>query len=165
MNSSNSFEAKLSIEFAFFAVCRITTTSPDMETGHNGTGFLMCINHAQENTRLLVVTNKHVVSDPTYHVAISLNGRDGNGSVELGSRVSASIVNFHRTYMAHPEEDLALIDITETPFSPSGPYVKYFDSADILLDADKLWPGMDIMYIGYPDGRFDTYNNLPLEVI
>jgi len=157
-----SFEAKLSVELAFFAVCRITTTSPDMSNGESGTGFLMCINFNQPTARLLIITNKHIVNDPRYNVNISLNQRNGEGKVLLGERTSLDIKNFHNFYQKHARHDLALIDITDEVWRPGGPYTKYFDSDEVFLDSGGLWPGMDIFYIGYPDGRFDTYHNLPL---
>lgn len=42
-------------------------------------------------------------------------------------------------------------------------YYKH-NPVEILSDFenDKLYPGLEVLFVGYPDNRYDTHNNLPL---
>ena len=149
------------MEFAFFAVCRITTTSIDLESGNNGTGFLVATDFVTPKAKLLVITNKHLIPHPNLHVNISLNQRDASGKALLGKQASLNLKYFVEIYQSHEDYDLALIDITSIEWDMA-PFNKFLDDSEPFLDSSQLWPGMNVFYIGFPDGRFDESNNLPL---
>ncbi|PNY80523.1 S1 family peptidase [Deinococcus koreensis] len=153
---------RYSIEFAFFSICRITATSLDGMSGGEGTGFLICLNHDTPDSRLMLVTNRHVIPEQDMSVNLSLNSRSKDGQIIIGDRAVTNINMSSIKSFYHPEYDLAAIDITSCVWEPSGPYVKFWVPEQFIPSFDELWPGKEVAYLGYPDGRFDEYNNLPL---
>ena len=45
----------------------------------------------------------------------------------------------------------------------ANPFYKYIDNTLLkLIDYDKVAPGSDVLFVGYPENRYDVVNNLPL---
>jgi V8-like Glu-specific endopeptidase len=150
---------------AMFATVRILTTSPDFNDGGQGTGFLILIEKPDRN-KLLLISNKHVLGNPKWYLNINFVARSLHiDEPVLGEIAKLEINDFSSNYYRHPDEtvDLACLDISNYRYSRYLPYLRYIGRDDIEdYDLIDLYPGAGIWFIGFPDGRFDTANNLPI---
>ena len=152
-------------EQLLFTTLRIETRSA-AGTG-TGTGFVFNYAHAGQQYPF-VVTNKHVIK----------NARDGwlyfhKGSGDkpsLGSAHRIEVGDFENAWQGHTDVD---IDVAIMPLAPllesmaqSGftPFYRSIDrsvcaSTELIKELDAL---EEVVFIGYPNGIWDTTNFLPI---
>lgn len=131
-----------------------------------GTGFLFL-----HRERLFLVTNKHVVQDVingtmTFHQASNANG------ILKPKLANCHYVPFNAaTFIGHPNDDIDIAvtnisDIIQTYDNGGSPlYVRYIEDHDIPVKEDFekfISPVEDIVFIGYPNGIWDTKNFFPI---
>lgn len=150
---------------------RIETTTKDGKHRY-GTGFFydFCFKERSEKQKwsiLALVTNRHVVEDADYGY-FYVNKRGRNNGCAFGNKCRLEFANSDLTH--HPDEK---IDLSIIPLKP----VMQKNSLDLsnlflnhtyvqLLPTDKQWnsfgPAEDLITIGYPNGFWDDYNNMPI---
>lgn len=134
-----------------------------------GTGFFyrFCDNG---NTFIpAIITNKHVIEGaPEGIVFIHLADSEGN-PIE-GKSYKLVIQNFESSWINHPVDDidLCVLPITALIKHIEGqsltPFYVPLDRSLLMLDEDlrSLNAIEDILMIGYPNGIWDTVNNMPI---
>lgn len=131
-----------------------------------GTGFIVKVPSEElfGDPKYYLVSNKHVLSDPTSKLVLLFHKRGDDGEPVPGYAWKDEIENYQDRYYAHPTLDLACIDIS---FIGEPEKKVYFRAVPLSMIADYteegLCPGLEVRYIGYPDSRFDEAHNLPIE--
>lgn len=130
-----------------------------------GTGFLYSssLPDYPDLSAILLISNKHVFCDPSKSIQIEFNEKLVNGDPEYGKLKKFEQNNFSNIYYEHPDSitDLACVNISG--ISSSNVYYKNLDDKFLKdIDYKKIHPGSDVLFIGYPENRFDAINNLPL---
>lgn len=147
-------------------------TTKIMVTGSFGlevkaTGFVFQY-RLEEGFFLFLVTNKHVVENlktagfrnivVAFHEKETL--KDGSHS-PMPNEVRYEIENFVEEAILHDDEDIAIFPLNDLI---DDQYYKMV-STDII-PTQEVWmqlnPLEDLLFIGYPDGLYDTFNNLPI---
>lgn len=140
-----------------------------------GTGFFYkCAHPTTNDTKLLIVTNKHVIAGASIiqfvaSSAESLDAIDAHGQ-PIGRRDQTITWPLAGKLINHPENevDLCAIDVTDALFGIilSGRHIRSFI-------VDKSWlPDVQsrsqlrdiepVLVIGYPIGMWDHHNNMPI---
>jgi len=116
-----------------------------------------------------IITNKHVVRD-VKKGRIILKLKDGAGDWDVGKSFSVVLENFENSWIFHPEDDVDLC------FFPIAPLLKKMEEKKkapffILLD-ESIFPSPEeekelgsleeIVMVGYPNGIWDSKNNIPI---
>lgn len=135
----------------------------------SGTGFFF--NFAAGDNRVLpaIVTNKHVVKGQSrgfFHLTLA----KPDGTPHYGRHERIEVNNFSDVWLEHPDPDVdlamcligGLLNYLQGAGKP--PFYCGIDKG-IIPDADAL-ANLDaveeIMMIGYPNGLWDSKNNLPI---
>lgn len=158
-------------EQLFFATCRLETSGPK---GHAiGTGFVYSINTMTGPVRFLV-TNRHVLEGADEvsisFVTIESDENDSSNAV-LRGQTTQRVHDFSEypvKYPADPDVDVAVaplapvLDAMENLNAPAffravTPDLAWGVDASIEIDAFE-----ELVFIGYPDGRYDRTNFLPI---
>lgn len=151
----------------FFSTVRITIPSADGMSHSIGTGFLFDFPLRQDGkVGLFLVSNKHVFGDPHQTIILNLHRcKEGADEPNLGHVVPIVIQDFSEYYYGHPndEVDLACINVSAYLGTENGVYSRNLHGEFIEpIDFSRLLPGSEVLFIGYPDNRFDTAHNLPI---
>ena len=146
-----------------------------------GTGFFvhMCHNKTLGISRVVLVTNKHVVKD-SYETKITFCTKDKQGNANDQSVFTKTLANISWVMHPNPNVDLCCYDMTNTIQGLSFlsrvskereniniiPDIHYHAiSMDMIPIDDEVatWDSMeDLIMIGYPNGIKDDYNNKPV---
>lgn len=129
-----------------------------------GTGFLMNGPVVDNKTKVFLVSNKHVLMT-CQSIRITFNSGE-NGKLVTQKPQQFVVKNSISEVKGHPtaDVDIAILDITALFGALSDKlYFKLF-STDLLADftEPELNVAENIYFVGYPDGRYDQVNNLPL---
>ena len=150
-------------EIAYIAA-RINIELPN-ECLSIGTGFfyLAPLNDGTNRSITLLISNKHVFRNPEGRLIISLNRRKEDGTPELGNIKTFDQSGFEGIYFPHPdsEVDLACVNVSRITHM-SAYFHGLHDSFLNPIDYEKVAPGSDVIFVGYPEGLYDPVNNLPL---
>jgi len=160
-------QLKVFEEQIFFTTVRITVDE-NARTGTSiGTGFLYRTFVSDNKFCLLLVSNKHVYGDPQNPIQLNFNKKDPKDPTRplLGQTVSLQGTSFNSIFTPHPDPsvDLACINVSKIGDEQSQVFYKCLDET-LLSDFkhERLLPGNDVWFVGYPENRFDTKNNLPI---
>ena len=129
-----------------------------------GTGFLLSRPVGKNAIKMYLVSNKHVLIGPDSIALTFTLMKDGNP--ELGNNVKIPISDVRNSVVEHPnpEVDVAVLECTglflmirNKLFIKAVPY-------DMLSDfhEPELNVAENVLFVGYPDNRYDVVNNLPL---
>lgn len=151
----------------FFSTVRITIPSTDGKSNSIGTGFIVSVALKQEGKfGFFLVSNKHVYGDPNRTIILNFHKlRSGSDEPDLGQTFSVRIENFSAHYYEHPNPqiDLACINVSAFCGRDNGVYSKHIHAEFFEpIAPEKLFPGSEVSFIGYPDNRFDVVHNLPI---
>lgn len=129
-----------------------------------GTGFLLSRPIGEDGYKLYLVSNKHVLME-TPNISISFTSK-GNGEPKHGQKQVINIKGVDQTVKGHPnpDVDIAVMDCTGLFLKMNDKiYYKYVDYS-MLADfhEPELSVAENVYFVGYPDGRYDVVNNLPL---
>jgi len=157
-------------ERLLFTTVRIETTTKSGAVG-SGTGFFYEHKLEGDKRLTLIVTNKHVVAGAVkgrfqLHEANS----EGEISAPAGKFFTIELDGFEQQWFAHPD---ASVDLCVMAFQPLRNLAEKhgqrifnvsFDEALIPVGQalDDLNAVEDILMAGYPNGLWDSTNNLPL---
>lgn len=133
-----------------------------------GTGFFF-IFHIENDDVPVIVTNKHVVRNSikgTFRLSVA----DNNGNRIKNDFIDINCQDFEEMWIMHPDEniDLCIMPIAvlfeEAQKMRKTLYFKGLDRSIIPSpqQIEKLTAIEDILMIGYPNGLWDSYNNMPI---
>lgn len=157
-------------ELVLLCTIRIETIVPNGIS--TGTGFFFSFLENDKTGQYVptIVTNKHVIKNAIIgKLRFSLKDRDGKPL--LGEFYDLVLDNFESRWIKHPDSsvDLCILPIAniheEIEKSQKSLYYSMFTvkeiptSGEISKDFSKI---EDITIIGYPDGIWDAYNNMPI---
>ncbi len=138
-----------------------------------GTGFFFEF-EIEDKKVPCIVTNKHVVRDPKLGDAkkgkIIFKLKDSGGDWDAGKSFTIDIDNFVKSWIMHPEEK---IDLCIYPIAPliqeinkQGKNPFFISIQENLIptkeDEDDFTALEEIIMVGYPNGIWDSKNNLPI---
>ena len=96
-------------------------------------------------------------------MTVSLNRQKDDGSPDFGNVIDFEQIGFEDHYFPHPNPlvDLACVNAYGTVQTDA--FYKYLND-DFLrpIDYRQVAPGSEVIFVGYPDNRYDVVNNLPL---
>lgn len=148
-----------------YLTARISVELPDNAGTSIGTGFFYKASLKDESNRslTLLISNKHVFKDARGKLLIGLNRKKEDGSPAFGNVHTFQQNGFSNNYYPHPDEDVDLACINASAISHSDAFYKNLHD-EFLRDIqyEKVVPGRGVLFVGYPEGRFDVINNLPL---
>ncbi len=148
----------------FFAVARIVIPGESQNTASIGTGFLVSIKKNDKESYIVLVSNKHVFSDTLRDVNLVLHEKNEDGTPKLTSHKAITFTNYSSLYFTPSDTDLDLAALNITPALLDGSvYYKQLEMEMFATFSETdLIPGGDVWFVGYPENRFDTLNNMPL---
>ena len=161
--------ANLSIvEQLCYSTTRIGTIDAE-NNSYSGTGFFFSCQIDEKTEITLIVTNKHVVNGMITGY-FKLTKADAKGNPIHKEHFQIQIDQFEQQWIFHPNDD---VDLCVLPFAQilniakeQGVSLFYRTFNDSLIPtADKLETldaVEDIIMIGYPNGLWDSVNNMPL---
>jgi len=147
---------------------RIECDLADGRTG-TGTGFFFRFAEHEDQHIPAIITNKHVVSGAVrgrFHLTLANN----SGEPLTGQHQAIQFDNFERRWLQHPSPDVDLCVMPIAPLIRSAQQQNirfFYIAADRSLiptqaELDDLTALEDIVMIGYPNGIWDSANNLPI---
>lgn len=160
---------KLSLmEQLCFSTTRIETYDAN-GNGYSGTGFFFKLRIDENKKVPLVVTNKHVARGMTKGFFI-LTKADTNGNPMHKDHVKIEIDQFEQNWIFHPDDnvDLCVLPVASLFYNAQTHGVPLFyrtfedshiPSGNRLNDLDAV---EEILMIGYPNGLWDSVNNMPI---
>jgi hypothetical protein len=148
-----------------FSTVRLVTESDDGD-GTSGTGFIIDLELKTGESTPVLITSRHVVEDATevsLHFAVGGKERD----VRLGGAQQVCILNGREAFFSHPD---ASIDIAMAPIGKvilQAPKELFYRALPVSLlpdeDAlDALDAIEELVFVGYPDGQWDSMNQTPI---
>ncbi len=156
-------------EQLFFVTAHLQCQKPG--NGWSGTGFFVRVPITHGDDQVLLITNRHVLSDPdlgtaeTVHI-ITPAANPANPSNPLFGH-PAILIAKEPVFQSHskPDIDVAVMGINDLPIvHPNNPFIKTLpadmltnDEALAQLDAIEL-----VTFIGYPNALYDTVNMTPI---
>lgn len=142
-----------------------------------GTGFMIfkSVDSAKGTKKFLLFSNKHVFwgkkdkdkKDISKQIRLTLHKKDENGKYTVGNVVNIQ-GNITRSpdkgYYEHPNPDVDVACINISGLDHKGLYLNIWGLGDDFFDydRDKLYPGMKVLFVGYPSGFYDKVNKLPI---
>lgn len=145
----------------------------ELKTGGTSTGtgfFFNFLNDKTNNTQVpVVVTNKHVIKNASTGKLIITKANEKGEPIDT-QHFTIRLDNFESYWRLHPEVDVDLCAMPIAPFvneaQKSGDKLFYIPfTKDLLLTEkikDELTAIEDILMIGYPNGIWDSVNNMPI---
>ena len=136
----------------------------------SGTGFMVNFCQSSDGTHLpALVTNKHVIAGAQEGL-VHFNSANVSGEPDYGNITAIQIPDFEKHWILHPDP---AVDLAAFPVAPllkqlqedgHRPYFKAIDRGFIASDEDliELIAVEDILMVGYPNGLWDSKNNLPI---
>lgn len=151
-------------EELMFSVLRIECLDKSGDVVSIGTGFLLLRPVGDDKFKLYLVSNKHVLCD-TDAIQIVFT-ENNNGYPRLGKIHRFNITNVKPNVFAHPNHsvDVAALECTSIFAHFSESLFCKMISYEMLADFNEpeLSVAENVIFIGFPDDRFDEVNNLPL---
>ena len=158
--TEQSFEHDIS-----YITARIAVQHNGAAESSIGTGFFYqaALNDGSDRSITLLVSNKHVFLDPTAALTISLNEKDAQGEPAFGKIKTFQQANFSDLYCAHPDPEVDLACVNASGVSHNNAFYKNLNSVFLdPVDYDKIVPSQSVVFVGYPENRYDVVHNLPL---
>lgn len=133
-----------------------------------GTGFFYQF-EIDEAKIPVIVTNKHVIKDGVEGILI-FSVADNEGNIIEAKKHYLTITEFEKAWILHPDNNIDLCimpiaQILEENLKQNINLVcNVLRKEDIINDKEikDLSKLEDVTIIGYPDGIWDSYNNLPI---
>lgn len=160
----NSFTKNL-----LFTTVRILARGPQGES--SGTGFLYAAaKYGSSSMVPVLVTNKHVVADATECTIFFIQSANDSPALKEDSVAYRFAINQDGPWVGHPRPD---VDVTVMALGPCfsdmqkagvEPYVKVIppDSGPRPDSLDQIDAAVSIVFVGYPNGLYDTVNKTPI---
>lgn len=145
----------------------------ELKTGGTSTGtgfFFIFLEDKTNNTHVpVVVTNKHVIKNASRGKLIITKANE-NGEPINTQHFTLVLDNFESFWKLHPEADVDLCAMPIAQFqniaAMGGEKLFYIPfTKDLLLtekQKEELCAIEDVLMIGYPNGIWDSVNNMPI---
>lgn len=152
-------------EQVFFATLRVEL--PNKRS--MGTGFLVKVSSVKEGEDyIFLVSNRHVIKDTKEELRIVFHTKnDSKNSPDLKKHHQIAINKIEDgAYYTHPSKDvdLSCLNISEVFNIPGKKF--YIRTLSLNQFADfresDLNAGKEILFVGYPEDRYDHIHNLPI---
>ena len=132
-----------------------------------GTGFFylseVVLNEEHTRSKLLLISNKHVLGDGKGKMILALNRKRDDGAPDHGVIRTFTYDEFANLYFEHPDKnvDLACVDVSRITHSDAA--IKHIGGQFLTpIDYERVALGSEVLFVGFPDDYYDTVNNLPL---
>lgn len=151
-----------------YSTVRIVITNSHSSGDSVGTGFIVSVPSPslEGESYLFLVSNRHVFVDPTHQISLVFTKRQIDSlEPSLGEIAKFSQSGFSGGYIAHPDHniDLACVNMSSFGEPELGLYFRHYSQENLLnATSQDLSVGQDVFFIGYPDGRYDVVNHLPI---
>lgn len=134
-----------------------------------GTGFFFrCLDDGNQFVPV-IATNKHVIAGSTngrFHLTLA----NDEGNPRVGSHIRIDLPDFQQRWVGHPD---AAVDLCVMPIQPliqeaeSAGHKFFYTALDKHLipttnELADLGALEDVVMIGYPNGIWDSSNNMPI---
>ncbi len=151
-----------------FSTVRIECRMSDGSTG-TGTGFFyQCLENGEQHVPV-IVTNKHVISGAV-HGRFQLTLLKSDGIPDIGRYINIELDDFERQWIQHPDPS---VDLCVMPIAPllqeagrSGHRFFHVNLDKRLIPTSDELANLgaleDVIMIGYPNGIWDSENNMPI---
>ena len=136
-----------------------------------GTGFFFnLLENKENNTHVpVVITNKHVIRNSSKGKLIFTKANENGEPIDT-EHFSIDLNNFEQLWRLHPELDVDLCAMPIAPFiteaAKTGNKLFYIPFTKELLlteeHKDELSAIEEVLMIGYPNGIWDSVNNMPI---
>lgn len=152
--------------------CTVRIEANNSTSSSVGTGFLFGYKLPDGREVPYIVTNKHVVDGFEFgKIRFTLAKDEGNGlEPSFGEYYEKTLNSFSHLWFRHDDED---VDIAIMPLGPHlqdiltsdrrlytiGIPKEAIPTIDVIEDLDAI---EDIVFVGYPNGLWDSKNNLPI---
>lgn len=160
MNLS-SFEERL-----LFTTVRIESLDEALNPVSTGTGFMIKKKLKDNGHKAYIISNKHVLSASSQFNIGFIKKKKNSNEPEMGEIKSYRFQYLNSFVELHPEKDvdIGIIDITGfIEKEKDDIYCQMLDYSMLATcEEDFLHVAQSTIFIGYPDGRYDTSTNLPL---
>lgn len=151
-----------------YCTIRIECTN---ELGNKRTGTAFIFHYKLEGSKFFpfMITNKHVVENMTVG-QFKMTVADKHGNPLNNTHFPVTIPNLQSFVMPHPSID---VDLCAIPFAPvtdcaTNSNVQLFyraisqENLPTQAQLNDITAVEDIIMIGYPNGIWDSYNNMPI---
>lgn len=134
-----------------------------------GTGFFYAFNKTDKEEVPAIITNKHVIRGAIKGRFI-LTLKDSSGRPQIGNKKTFEFDSFEKLWIKHPDPNIDLCIMPIVPFLSSAGnmnlnffYVRLDETYLPTPDDISNMIGMEnITMVGYPNGIWDSQNNLPI---
>lgn len=157
-------------EWLLLSTIRIETTIPNGISTGTGFFFSFCVEE-ETGTRIpTIVTNKHVIKD-AINGKLKFSLKDTNGDPIWGEFYDLKLNDFEKRWILHPDPniDLCILPIANIHNEIKKAQKELYYTTLTLRDipckdeiANTISRIEDITVVGYPDGIWDSYNNMPI---
>lgn len=155
-----SFEHEIS-----YITARIAVEIPNTPNTSIGTGFFYesPLKDGSGRSITLLISNKHVFLNSAGKLTIILNEKAEDGTPAYRKTRNFEQRDFSSIYIEHPspEVDLACVNVS-TISHHNAFYRNLHDDFLVPIDYDKIFPSQAVVFVGYPENRYDVVHNLPL---
>lgn len=150
-----------------FSTVRISITKENQGGSSIGTGFIVSAPlSGTDNSGVFLISNRHVFGNPADSISLSFTKRKTTElKPDIGNIFSITQNNFTAGYTGHPnpDVDLACVNISTFGEPTLGLYFRHYSEKNFSnLTEQSLIVGSEIMFIGYPDNRYDQISNVPI---
>lgn len=160
------------IDILSFCTSRIEILNEQEEIIGSGTGFTYSFEIAENQSRIFLVSNKHVFKE-AYSIRFNLHIKDviDNKKIVIGQDEMIELSNvLLKKVIYHPDEeiDLAMVEITILFHIFKDKNINLYDLflEKSIIPTKEEWENLnameEVVMIGYPNGLWDEVNNLPL---
>lgn len=155
-------------ELLVYSTVRIECEYTDGGTG-TGTGFFFAFARNEKTHVPVIVTNKHVV-EGACRGALHIHLRDESGLPSIQQSERFIFDNFQAQWIHHPEPNVdlcvmpiaGLIEQSERIGKGLGFVPLEIALIPTELEFTELTPLEEVLMIGYPNGIWDSRNNMPI---
>jgi hypothetical protein len=153
-------------EQLLYSTLRIELLSSNNELLGIGTGFIFIKKVNQNQKKIFLISNKHVLKGGKNVRITFIKRKPDNSGPELGSVHQFIIRDYMDVYSEHPNDeiDIACLNITEVIIRLQNQiFYRYLDESLLAtFDEEELDVAQRVTFIGYPNNRYDQAHNLPI---
>jgi hypothetical protein len=131
-----------------------------------GTSFLVQKQVAENAYKIYLVSNRHVLcAENSFQITFTVLKDDLSGP-DIGNTFPVPITNVNKHIYTHPDKDIDIAAMDITGLFNMFPNRLFFQSIPYEMlatfDEDELNVAQNVMFVGYPDNRYDKKNNIPI---
>lgn len=151
-------------EQLLYSTLRIECLDKDQNLIMVGTGFLLSRTIEDKKVKIYLVSNKHILMCAD-KISLSFTQRKGE-EAEHGTIVQFLIEDVKTNVVGHPNVDVDVAVLECTGFFTRFLQQLYIKTVPVEMISDfnetELTVAENVLFVGYPDDRYDKVNNLPL---